>query len=200
MRIVLATDNRDKVVEIRKILCGIDVEILTLDKFPEITMPPETGLTFEDNAVAKAKFVSSITNLPTLADDSGIEVSCLDGKPGVFSARYAGVGATYEENNQKLLSALTGVPVEKRGARLVCVIAYSEPGANPATFEGTLEGFVTEKPTHTHGFGFEPLFFVPERKKTLAELGAEEKNKISHRARALKKFKAWLISSKKSEE
>ncbi len=193
MKIVLATSNRGKIEEIKKILSGTD--ILTLDDFPALRMPPETGRTFRDNALSKALFVAENTRLPALADDSGLEVDALDGRPGVFSARYAGAQATDEENYLKLLEEMKGIPVEKRKARFRCVMALAFPdedGKRAFTFDGVFEGFVFTEPRGEKGFGYDPIFFVPDRGKTVAELTLEEKNAISHRARALRKLKDFL--------
>lgn len=194
MKIVLATRNRGKIKEIKEILSG--TEVLTLDDFPNLTMPPETGQTFRENALSKALFVAEKTNLPALADDSGLEVDALGGRPGVFSARYAGKDATDEENYLKLLGEMKGVAMEKRKARFRCVMALAFPdGEGTAfTFDGVFEGYIASEPRGKDGFGYDPVFFVPERNKTAAELTLEEKNAISHRARALRKLKEFLKS------
>lgn len=192
MKITLATKNRGKAVEIREILKDIGAEVLTLDDFPEIVMPPESGETFRANAVEKARFVAEATGALALADDSGLEVEALGGRPGVRSARYAGAGATDRENFTKLLKELEGVPFEKRKARFVCVIAIAGPGVEEAAFEGTLDGYISVEPSGREGFGYDPVFFIPGENKTAAELRPDEKNRISHRARALEKARAWL--------
>ncbi len=198
MKIALATRNRGKIIEITKILSGLDIEVLTLDDFPPMEMPPEAGAAFKENAVSKARFVAEKTGLPVLADDSGLEVDSLGGRPGVLSARYAGVGATDKENYLKLLDELKGLPMEKRRARFRCVIAFAEPdpekGGRTVTFDGVFEGFIATGPKGDHGFGYDPVFLIPEKNKTAAELTLEEKNSISHRAMALNKLKDFLRS------
>ncbi len=193
MKITLATKNRSKAAEIREILKGIDAEVLTLDDFPEIVMPPERGATFRENAVEKARFAAEATGTPALADDSGLEVEALGGRPGVLSARYAGAGATDRENFTKLLKELEGVPFEKRKARFVCVIAIAGPGIEEAAFEGTLDGYISVEPSGQGGFGYDPVFFIPGEERTAAELKPEEKNRISHRARALEILRGKLL-------
>lgn len=195
MKITLATKNRSKAAEIMEILKGVGAEVLTLDDFPQVVMPPERGATFRENAVEKARFVAEATGTLALADDSGLEVEALGGRPGVLSARYAGAGATDEENFTKLLKELEGVPFEKRKARFVCVIAVAGPGVEEAAFEGTLEGYISVEPSGRGGFGYDPVFFIPGEKRTAAELGPGEKNRISHRAMALKimRDRLWRI-------
>lgn len=192
MKIVLATKNRGKVREIKEILMDRAFDILTLEDFPDIVLPPEEGSTFEENALGKALFVASRTGMPALADDSGLEVDHLSGAPGVWSARYAGPGASDRDNFRKLLEELRGVPQEKRTARFVCVVAYAIPGGGEFTFRGTLEGRITEAPAGEHGFGYDPVFFIPQLGRTSAELTPDEKNRLSHRASALSRFKAWM--------
>lgn len=192
MKIILATRNRKKIEEISEILKGPDTELLTLDDFPTLELPEEKGMTFKNNALRKARFIALKTNLAALADDSGLEVDILGMRPGVFSARYAGKDATDRDNIAKLLTELKGVPIERRGARFRCVIAYVEPGAGEVVFEGTLRGIIAEKPSGEGGFGYDPVFFLPDKNKTVAELSMEDKNAISHRAEALRKLKNWF--------
>jgi XTP/dITP diphosphohydrolase len=191
-RVVIATANAGKASEITGMLKGLDAEFLTLKDFPSIRLPEETGRSFRENALIKARHVARDTGLFALADDSGLQVKSLSGAPGVYSARYAGKGATDEENYQKLLKVLEGAPEAKREARFVCVIAFSSPDGRDATFEGELRGVITHAPRGAGGFGYDPVFYVPELKKTLAELTAEGKNKVSHRAKALKAFVEWF--------
>lgn len=192
MKIVIATRNKGKVREIEKILEGLPVEILTLEDFPSLNLPQEDALTFKDNALIKARYAAGKTGLPALADDSGLSVDCLGGRPGVLSARYAGAEATDEENYTKLLGELKGVPRERRSARFVCALAFVDPGGEEAVFEGVFEGVIAEAPSGKGGFGYDPVFFVPGKNRTVAELDGAEKNSISHRARALNEFKKWL--------
>ncbi|MBI5562192.1 MAG: RdgB/HAM1 family non-canonical purine NTP pyrophosphatase [Deltaproteobacteria bacterium] len=168
------------------------VELLSLNDLPSIEFPEETGETFAENAVAKARFVSERFGLPAIADDSGLEVDALGGSPGVRSARYAGQGASDEDNYKKLLIELKGVPPLARGARFRCAMALVMPGEGEIIFEGALEGGITEGPSGGNGFGYDPVFFIPDEGRTAAELTIEEKNRISHRAKALGQLKAWL--------
>ncbi len=192
MKLILATGNRSKVKEISEILAVAGLEILGLDAYPSLVLPPETGTTFKENAIAKARFVASATGIAALADDSGLEVDALSGAPGVFSARYAGEGASDEENWGKLLEELKGVT--SRSARFRCVMALVIPGERGCerSFEGTLEGSIATAPAGLGGFGYDPVFYVASMKRTVAELAKEEKNAISHRALALAGFKSWL--------
>lgn len=192
MKAVLATRNAGKAAEIREILSSTGLELLTLDDFPEIALPPETGDTFMENAVAKARFVADKTGLPALADDSGLEVDFLMGRPGVLSARYSGPEATDEKNVEKLLHELKGAPEHKRQACFVCVMAFASQGGEVRTFEGRLDGFIAQAPSGEKGFGYDPVFFAPTLDKTLAEVPMAEKNKISHRKQALEKFRKWI--------
>ena len=192
MKVVLATRNAGKAAEIREILSSTGLELLTLDDFPEIALPPETGDTFRENAVAKARFVAEKTGLLALADDSGLEVDFLMGRPGVLSARYSGPEATDEKNVEKLLHELHGAPEHKRQARFVCVMAFASTGGKVMTFEGRLDGFIAQSPSGSKGFGYDPVFFAPTLNKTLAEVPMADKNKISHRKQALEKFRTWI--------
>lgn len=194
MKVVLATQNRGKAAEIGRILEGSGVEIVPLGEFPGVALPPETGTTMRENALIKARAAKEATGLAALADDSGLEVDFLDGAPGVYSARYAGEGATDEENNRKLLSALEGVPEGERTARFRCVIALVGLDGNERLFEGTYEGSITDAPRGSQGFGYDPLFLVAGKGKTAAELSPEVKNTISHRAVALAGLKKFLSS------
>ena len=204
MKIVLATKNEKKVSELKDVLKALDVEILTLDSFPHIDLPPETGTTFMENALIKARAVAEATGLAALADDSGLVVDALGGAPGVYSARYAGEGATDEENYEKLLLELKRVDEWERGARFVCVLAFVVPTegdaeASESTFEARCEGAVARIGRGQNGFGYDPVFIPAfingdgdrDSGTTMAELPREEKNLISHRAKALKKFAAW---------
>lgn len=197
MKIVIATKNRGKAREIAAILKGFSVDIVTLEEYPSIVMPPETGETFTENALAKARAVASATGLPALADDSGLEVYALNGRPGVRSARYAGERATDRENYELLLKEMKGVPSGKRGARFWCALAYVEPGNEEAVFEGSFEGIISEGPRGTGGFGYDPVFIVPDRGVTVAELAPGEKDRISHRAKALSMFRDFFEAREK---
>jgi len=193
-KMVLGTRNRGKVAELRELLEGLGIELLSLDHFPNVPEVVEDGETFEANARKKAGVVARCTGLPALADDSGLEVDTLDGAPGVRSARFAGDQATYTENNEKLLRLMKEVPWEKRTARFRCVLALTFPDGDGTvqTLEDTCEGRITEQSKGENGFGYDPLFFVPELGKTFAQISRSEKGKISHRGRALKQLKQLL--------
>ncbi len=183
-KIVLATRNKHKIQEIKTILHDLPLEILTLNDFPEIPVLREDGETFQDNSLQKAQAVYQHTRLPALADDSGLEVFYLSGRPGVVSARYAGDGASDEENNEKLLGQMRGVAPRRRKAQFRAVLTLlDEKGMEAA--EGICRGTLAELPRGTNGFGYDPIFIPEGFSRTYAELTAEEKNRISHRARAL---------------
>lgn len=187
-QVVVATRNPHKVKELASIFqeeWGLPVIGLEGLKVPEIV---EDGDTFEANAIKKAEMASQFLQCPVIADDSGLEVEALQGAPGVYSARYAGPDAKDEENNEKLLQALQGVPNEKRGASFVCVMAFATPEGRTRTVRGTCAGRITEQPRGRQGFGYDPLFYLPERDCTMAELSPAEKNCISHRAQAVQKL------------
>ncbi len=193
MEILLGTNNRNKVKEISKLLADLPVKIKTLDDFPGVAPVEEDGETLEENAIKKAHFYSKATRMFTLADDTGLEVAALNGAPGVYSARYAGENCSYEDNNRKLISELEKIKATNRAARFRCVIACADAEKGfLKVVDGSLIGTILDSIQGTHGFGYDPIFFVPEVKKTLAELTLEEKNKISHRALALNKAKEIL--------
>ncbi len=185
---VLATKNEHKAAEMRKIL-GEDIEIVTQTEAGAGDVEVvEDGTTFEENAAKKAETIMRITNKPCIADDSGLCVDALGGAPGIYTARYAGEGATNEENIAKLLDALSGVPEEKRTAKFVCVIALAAPGQKTRLFRGECPGRIADVPHGEAGFGYDPVFYADGYTQTLAEISAEEKNKISHRGKALELF------------
>lgn len=190
--LIVATRNKGKLLEIGKILEGVHYRIYSLADFPDLPEIEEDGVTFEQNAVKKASAIAQLTGLPTLADDSGLVVDALGGRPGVFSARYAGIGATDETNNAKLLEELRGTPPERRGAAFHCVIALCLPDGSCTTFSGELRGSILEVPQGVGGFGYDPLFFVEEEGLSLAELPLERKNQLSHRGKALELLKGKL--------
>ena len=181
--LVIATRNPGKTAEIRSLLSGYPVEIKNLDDFGPIPEIEEDGTTFDENAYKKASFAARVLGLPALADDSGLCVNSLGGAPGVLSARYAGENATDRERYEKLLDALKGV--SDRTAAFVCVISIAVPTGAALTYEGRCEGIIADKPSGEGGFGYDPVFYYPPLEKTFAELNAEEKNRISHRAMAL---------------
>ena len=187
MQIVLATHNRNKMKEMSAILGHLSVELLTLDAFPEIGDIPETGDTLKENAFIKAKTVHQLTGLSALADDTGLEVDALNGAPGIYSARYAGPDATFDDNCQKMLKELHGIPIEKRTARFRTVIAFVN-GGEKEWVEGVAEGRIIEDKRGIGGFGYDPIFYYPPLRKTFAELDSVEKNSISHRGKALRNF------------
>jgi len=182
-QIILATRNEDKIKEIRELLHSLKIEILTLRDFPDAPEVEEDGATLEENAIKKARTIAEFTGLTAVADDTGLEVAYLNGEPGVFSSRYAGEHATYADNVQKLLQKLHGVPWEKRGAKFRCVVALCNQ-REKHTVEGVCEGVITEEPRGERGFGYDPVFYVPEYGRTFAEMELEFKNQISHRAKA----------------
>jgi XTP/dITP diphosphohydrolase len=191
-QLVLATRNRHKREELAAILGGHDITIRTLDEFPDAPEVVEDGDTCETNAIKKARVIAAFTGLPAVADDTGLEVDALDGRPGVYAARYAGEDATYEDNCLKLLLELTGVPRERRTARFLTVAAIALPSDGIRVAQGILEGEIAAEASGTLGFGYDPVFLIPELGKTLAELSADQKNAISHRAKAFTQAKALL--------
>jgi XTP/dITP diphosphohydrolase len=193
MKIILATHNRDKEKELQKALQGINVEICSLFDFPEVDDIEETGTTLLENSLLKARTVFDITGIPAIADDTGLEVSFLDGAPGVYSARYAGDNVSYQDNVTKLLNELDGVPSEKRSARFRTVVTYIDKNEELWT-EGYIDGIISETIIGDRGFGYDPVFFVPDIGKTFAELSSDEKNKISHRGIALQKLRKILLN------
>jgi XTP/dITP diphosphohydrolase len=192
MEIVAATRNRKKLEEIKRITEGMPVTLLTLDEFPRCPEVPETADTFEGNAVAKALSVARCAGRAAIADDSGLEVEALGGAPGVFSARYAGEGATDEDNLRKLLREMQGVPEGRRDARFVCVIAFALPGGTVETFRGEVRGKIGRRPLGRTGFGYDPVFYPEGGDRTFAEMSAPEKDAMSHRGRALEEFRKYL--------
>ncbi len=191
LQLVVATKNPGKLREIREIL-GTDVSVRSLADFPDIGDIVEDGRTFEANAVKKALTVASRTGHVSLADDSGLEVDALHGAPGVYSARFAGENATDEQNNRKLLRLLEGTSDAERTARFRCVIAIGAPDSAVRTAEGTADGLILCSPRGTGGFGYDPLFLVSGLCLTFAELPPEEKNRVSHRGKALRAMSLLL--------
>lgn len=192
MNIVLATKNKGKVKELEELLSDLNIHILPLSDFPQVGDIEERGKTFEANALIKAREAARMTGYVAMADDSGLAVDALDGRPGVFSARYAGEGAGDEANNQKLIEDLKDVPHDKRSAAFVCCMAVADPSGNSITASGKCEGIIRDIPLGDGGFGYDPLFYVEEYGYTMAELSPEIKNKISHRGRAVAELKKIL--------
>ena len=198
-QIVLATHNPHKRVEIASLLSDLGITVRSLVEFPQAPVVVEDGETCEANAIKKAKTIADYTGLVAVADDTGLEVDALGGRPGVHAARYAGAEVTYEDNWKKLLRELDGVPVEQRGARFLTVVAIASPFRQEVdTVEGVLNGVIAPRPAGKGGFGYDPVFLVPELGRTLAELAPSEKNRISHRAQAFAKAKVVLQQFEKS--
>ena len=190
MRFVLATHNPGKLKEMGDILSGLGVEVVSPKDVGVSVDVEETGMTFAENAMLKAKAICAETGLPAIADDSGLCVDALNGGPGVYSARYGGEGLDDRGRYTLLLNSMRGQPT--RAAHFACAIACAFPNGDTLTAEGRCDGTIAFAPMGTDGFGYDPVFFVPEKAKTFAQLSAEEKNAISHRGRALQKFAAEL--------
>lgn len=187
--LVLATRNRGKVTEIKDLLGALGVRIRSLEDYPELGEIEEDGRTFAENAVKKAAAVALAVGALALADDSGLEVEALDGRPGIFSNRYA---PTTDERNARLLAELQGVEAQHRAARFVCVAALADPQGHAVTRTGLCEGRIANQPAGKGGFGYDPIFLLPDRNLTLAQLTREEKNAISHRGRAFRAIREVL--------
>jgi XTP/dITP diphosphohydrolase len=192
-QIIIATNNKHKVQEIKQILKLSDFEILDLSSFPDVPSALEDGKTLSENAIKKANHVFKHTGILSIADDTGLFVDYLMGAPGVYSSRYAGENANYEDNNRKLLSEMKGVPPRKRGARFKCLMAIIGNKINIGV-EGVIEGKILFNPRGNNGFGYDPLFQLNGYLKSFAEMDIDEKNKISHRAIALNKAREILIN------
>ncbi|MDN5940615.1 MAG: XTP/dITP diphosphatase [Nitrospira sp.] len=190
--LVLATRNRHKREELAALLGDLGIMIRTLDEFPDAPDVIEDGDTCEANAIKKARVIAEFTGLPAVADDTGLEVDALGGRPGVYAARYAGENATYEDNCRKLLLELRGVPRERRTARFLAVAAIAFPLGGVSVAHGALDGVIAEEARGALGFGYDPLFLIPELGKTLAQLPPDQKNAISHRAKAFTQAKVLL--------
>lgn len=191
-RIIFATGNAGKMKEIRAILADMDIEVVSMKEAGIIAEIDENGKTFEENALIKAKAIFELTGETVLADDSGLEVDYLNKEPGVYSARYLGEETSYTIKNQALLDRLAGVPKEKRTARFVCAIAAVLPDGNTLVTREAIEGYIGDSPAGENGFGYDPIFYVDEFGCSTAELSEEEKNRISHRGKALCAMKEKL--------
>lgn len=192
-KIIFATGNKDKMREIREILGDMDAEILSLKEAGIDVDIVEDGSTFEENAMIKAAAIAKIAgDAFVLADDSGLEVDYLNGEPGIYSARYMGEDTSYRIKNQNLIDRLEGVPDEKRTARFVCAVAMVSPDGRKETVRGTIEGRIGYEEKGENGFGYDPIFYVPEFGCTSAELSREQKNQISHRGKALRAIRKYL--------
>jgi len=188
LELVVATKNLGKIREIRKALKGFEFRIYTLIDFPDVPEIREDGRSFSENALRKGRFYSKYFGKLAIADDSGLEVDALGGLPGIRSARYAGERASNRENNRKLLKEMEGIRLSKRGANFKCAIAVVSPDGREAIAEGTCKGRIGFKEVGKKGFGYDPLFLLPQYGKTMAQLSIEEKNRISHRGKALRKL------------
>ena len=191
---MIATRNKGKIREIREVLNGLGLRIYALSDFSDVPEIEEDGKNFTENALKKARFYSKYFGMMTIADDSGLEVDSLKGLPGIYSARYAGEGASSQANNQKLLREMEGVPISKRGAKFKCLLAMVSPDGKEAIAEGSCKGSIGFREKGKRGFGYDPLFILPKYGKTMAELSLEEKNKISHRGKALRKLRKLMKS------
>ena len=198
--VIIATKNSGKAREFEHIFASRGIEVKTLLDFPEIPEVEETGTTFEENAILKAEAVSQALNKMVIGDDSGLIVDALEGRPGIYSARYAGEPKNDQNNTEKVLAELKNVPEENRTARFYCALAVAVPGQKTLTVSGTCEGRILNEPRGENGFGYDPVFYVPEKGLAMAELSADVKNKISHRANALKKLDVLLDSILESPE
>lgn len=194
MEFVVATRNKKKVEEMMRLLDGLSISLNTLDEFPDCPEVIEDADTFEGNAVKKALAVSGYTKKPAISDDSGLEVYVLNSAPGVYSARYAGKGADDRKNLEKLLKEIKGVEESRRGARFVCVVALAFPDGSVKVFDGFVEGSIGIEPKGSNGFGYDPVFYPKGYKRTFAEMTGEEKDRLSHRATALKALREYIVS------
>lgn len=191
-RILFATGNENKMKEIRMILADLGMPICSMKEAGIDVDIVEDGSTFEENAIIKATEIAKLTGDIVLADDSGLEIDYLNKEPGIYSARYAGVDTSYDIKNQMLLDRLEGVPDEKRTARFVCVIACVFPDGTVETARGTIEGIIGHEIAGENGFGYDPIFYLPEYKCTTAELEPEKKNELSHRGKALRAMRTIM--------
>lgn len=187
-KLVVATKNKGKIIEIKKVLSNMPFDVVTMNDIGINIDVDEDGTTFEENSLKKAIEICKVSGTVVMADDSGLEVDFLDGAPGIFSARFGGPEATDEDKNNKILNMLKDVPFEKRTARFVCAIAVAFPDGRSFVVRDTCEGYIDFECKGTNGFGYDPLFYVQEYEKTMAELEMDIKNKISHRAKALAKM------------
>ncbi len=186
-RLIAATKNKGKLEEFAQLLAQFPYEVVSMGQIGIVEDIEENGSTFEENALIKARSIWKVTREAVIADDSGLEVDYLDGAPGIYSARYAGEGATDADKNRKLLNALKDIPADKRSARFVCAIAVIFADGASLTVRGVCEGTIATEPAGTNGFGYDPLFYVPEFGMTIAQMDSDIKNSISHRGNALRK-------------
>lgn len=193
--IVVATKNKGKIRELEAALAGLPIKVRSLADFPDIPEAIEDQDTFLGNALAKAKHYQQYTTCACLADDSGLEVDAIEGAPGVLSARYAGEQGNDKANNEKLLQVLSEVPMEQRSARFRCALVFYDTDDTYCFTEGACEGIIMKEGKGNKGFGYDPLFFLPDKQKAMAELSVEEKNAISHRGQAVRKM-AQVLTEK----
>lgn len=191
-KIVFATTNEGKVKEIKEILAGFPIEVVSMKEMNITADIEENGATFEENSLIKAREVSKLTGLPAMADDSGLEVDYLNGEPGIYSARYLGRGTDYNYKNNYIIEKLKNAKDEERSARFVCVISLVLPDGREFIKKGVMEGRIAYEIKGENGFGYDPVFYLPEYGMTSAELSGEEKNKISHRGKALRAMKELI--------
>ena len=191
-KVVIATHNKDKFKELHLGLNDLNINLLSLYDYPEIDQIVEDGLTLEENALIKARAVYSITGIPSISDDTGLEVDALDGAPGIYTARYAGENCSYSDNINKMIREMKNIPDNKRSARFITYMAYVDKQVE-LTACGVVKGMIEKKIKSLGGFGYDPIFYINEYKKTFSEMSIEEKNSISHRGKAIKAIKAKLI-------
>ncbi|MFQ6104380.1 MAG: RdgB/HAM1 family non-canonical purine NTP pyrophosphatase [Candidatus Glassbacteria bacterium] len=192
--LLIATKNRDKTAEIIRLVDGLGINVHDLTEFPDYPDVDEGGSSLEENALIKARAANEFTGLPSIADDTGLFVDALGGEPGVLSSRFAGKGASYEDNWKLLLERMRGVPHEMRGARFICIVALVASRIEEKLFRGEVRGIILEEPKGRGGFGYDPVFYHPPSGKTFAELSLDEKNAVSHRYIAVRKAVSYLSS------
>jgi XTP/dITP diphosphohydrolase len=199
LKVILATHNKDKRKEISQVFTGLKLDILSLDTFPQVGEIIENGTTIEENALIKAREVYRITGYPAISDDTGLEVDALDGKPGIYAARYAGENCSYSDNVNKLIYVMKNISLIDRTATFHTVMAFVD-GKTELVADGFVKGLINETPRGDGGFGYDPIFYYPEMDKTFAEMSLKEKGSISHRGNAIrhlkKKMKIYLSSKK----
>ncbi len=191
-KIILASNNKGKIAEVKEILKDMNVEVISMKEAGLDVDIEENGSTFEENALIKAEAIMKMTGEITIADDSGLEVDYLNKEPGIYSARYMGHDTSYDIKNNAIIQRLDGVKGTDRSARFVCAMAVVFPDGKNIIARGTMEGLIADKPMGENGFGYDPIMYLPEYQKTSAQLSSEEKNKISHRGKALEKLKTQL--------
>lgn len=194
MKILFFSNNQHKIDEVKKIMSSMKIEILALKDIGREIVVEEIGLNYLENALLKAKTASELTGMSVLADDSGLEVDAIPDELGIFSARFGGEGFSDQDKNALLLKKLDGVPFEKRTARFVSLVVFYNLDKTYYSFEGSLEGMITESPKGNNGFGYDPIFYLPNLKCSIADLSQTDKNNISHRSIAFRKFKDWYMN------